>query len=722
MKKNYVLFFILLNLSVFSQSISISPLSAGLTVDQLVNDVFISNNCDLATNIQTQGTCGIGYFTNNNGAFSFQEGIVLRNGTVALTEGSYTGSNLSSTCSGMSDADVQAYSNANGATGTINDVTSLSFDFISASSLFSFDFIFASNEYGQYQCGFGDFFIFLLTDLSTGVTQNLAVVPGTNDPVSVTSIRDNANNNGCASMNPLFFGTYNVGNPNSVMNMRGYTQSMTASAFITPNAPYRIKIAIGDYMDSSFDSAIFIEAGSINNVFNSNCIDDAIKLTAFLDENENGIKEVNEPLFTQGNFVHTLNTGNTSYLSSSFGVNYIVVQDYNDFHDITYQANTSNFTSTNSVSNFQIVQGSGVNEIMFPIVESSSVVDVSVVLSPFVIPVVGSQYKNVVTYTNNGAIVANGTVTYNVSNNVSVLSTTDAGATINPTGFSLNYSNLQPQETRTVEVNLDVLASSSQSINASVQITSDLTETNSSNNQHDLTENISLMPLNSGNYITEAHGYEILVEDFTPSDYLYYTIHFQNQGTSNVANTKIMMTLSGAEFDVNSIETIASSSPFTLKREGGVLEWSLEAVNLYPKMVDEANSVGFLTFKVKPITYYNGLLLSIDALAYFDFDTMPISLGSSWTEFISNLSADQFENENSIVVYPNPFSGYFTVNVGKGNIKEYSIIDINGRVIKKGSIESSIFTIETNTIEAGIYFLLLEGSEGKVVQRKLIKN
>ena len=41
------------------------------------------------------------------------------------------------------------------------------------------DFLFASNEYGEFQCGFSDVFAFLLTDLTTGVTTNIAVVPGT---------------------------------------------------------------------------------------------------------------------------------------------------------------------------------------------------------------------------------------------------------------------------------------------------------------------------------------------------------------------------------------------------------------------------------------------------------------------------------------------------------------------------------------------------------------
>ncbi|WP_146193419.1 choice-of-anchor L domain-containing protein [Flavobacterium sediminis] len=46
--------------------------------------------------------------------------------------------------------------------------------------------------------------------------------------------------------------------------MRGYTIPMTASATVVPNNNYRIKLAIGDYNDNLFDSAVFLEAGSFN--------------------------------------------------------------------------------------------------------------------------------------------------------------------------------------------------------------------------------------------------------------------------------------------------------------------------------------------------------------------------------------------------------------------------------------------------------------------------
>ena len=48
------------------------------------------------------------------------------------------------------------------------------------------------------------FFAFVLTNINTGVSTNLAVIPSTSTPVTVKDIRDAAYNAACASSNPNF--------------------------------------------------------------------------------------------------------------------------------------------------------------------------------------------------------------------------------------------------------------------------------------------------------------------------------------------------------------------------------------------------------------------------------------------------------------------------------------------------------------------------------------
>lgn len=261
MKRVILLIVLFYNFTFYAQGITIDTTSQ--TVPQLVSNILLQNSCFNETNFQFSSHRGIGQFTNTNPNFPIQEGIIIRNGIAKYTEGQYTGLNESTFLTNAGDPDLQNISNASGQTLAINDVAYIQFDFTPLSSSFSFDFLFASNEYGEYQCGFNDIFAFLLTDLSTGVTTNLAVIPNTNIPVSVKTIRSNQYNSGCTSANPNLFGRYNVTNPaGSAINMRGETVLLTASSTVTPNNPYRIKLAIGDYNDANYDSAVFIAGKS----------------------------------------------------------------------------------------------------------------------------------------------------------------------------------------------------------------------------------------------------------------------------------------------------------------------------------------------------------------------------------------------------------------------------------------------------------------------------
>lgn len=256
------LFFLLFITSLsFSQGIVIDTTS--LTIPQLVRTVLMGNSCSNEINFVYSSHRGIGKFTNTNPNFPFANGILIRNGIAKFTQGPYTGNNESTIVNTSRDADLQSISNNNGQTATITDVGFIQFDFTPISNNFSFDFLFASNEYGQYQCGFSDVFAFLLTDLTTNVKTNLAVIPSTSTPVTVKNIRNAAFNSSCLSNNPNLFGRYNVTNPTTApINMRGETLLLRASSPVIPNRTYRIKLAIGDYLDSNFDSAVFIKGGS----------------------------------------------------------------------------------------------------------------------------------------------------------------------------------------------------------------------------------------------------------------------------------------------------------------------------------------------------------------------------------------------------------------------------------------------------------------------------
>ena len=254
----------------FSQPMSVSTTS--YTVPQLVNNVLINSPCVNATNITwSTGTNfgssnGIGYFQNSNPNFPMQGGVVLSTGNILNTPGPNSSILNDGTVAWTGDASLEATLAAAGIPMVSKNASVLEFDFTPISPNFSFDFIFASEEYGNFQCLYSDAFAFLLTNMTTGVTTNLAVIPSTNTPISVVTIRDFLYNSSCPSVNAGYFGSFNGGSgaAGSATNFNGQTKVLTAASVLTAGVPYHIKLVIADRSDPQSDSAIFLSSDSFN--------------------------------------------------------------------------------------------------------------------------------------------------------------------------------------------------------------------------------------------------------------------------------------------------------------------------------------------------------------------------------------------------------------------------------------------------------------------------
>lgn len=246
----------------YAQGIIVDDNSYG---SQALAEMLVNDGCVAIENSSRSSGAAVAYFNANGSDFPLEEGVIIRSGRAKYSEGTYTGNLLSSSLNSNSDPFLEEINNQDGQPTDITDVAFLEFDFVPLSHNFAFNFLFASNEYGEWQCMSSDVFAFLITDLDNGDTENIALVPGTTKPISVKNIRDTAYNPGCNSQNAQYFDTYNVEDPdNSSVNMKGYTSVMTAHSNLTPGHTYRIRLVIGDSNDAKFDSAVFLEAGSFD--------------------------------------------------------------------------------------------------------------------------------------------------------------------------------------------------------------------------------------------------------------------------------------------------------------------------------------------------------------------------------------------------------------------------------------------------------------------------
>jgi gliding motility-associated-like protein len=244
---------------------------------QLVKDVLISsgtNSCVTpnVSNVQvspnlpaTSANRSWGYFHRGTTAFPFKDGIVLATGYVNKAGNSYISTTLGDALQSGSDPDLVAATNPS---GNLNDAVILEFDFVPTSSQVKFNYLFASEEYtGSFPCSFSDAFALLLKPSSGGPYVNMAIVPtpGTG-PVSVTNIHPQNSftgyDMGCGAPNVAFFGGYNTAAIET--NFNGRTVPLTATATVTPGQSYHFKMVLGDALDTSYDSAVFLEGGSFN--------------------------------------------------------------------------------------------------------------------------------------------------------------------------------------------------------------------------------------------------------------------------------------------------------------------------------------------------------------------------------------------------------------------------------------------------------------------------
>lgn len=260
---------------VHSQNPYITVDALTYTHEELVTEILIGSTCATVGNIEsTTGTDfgnlnGIGYFENENPNFPIESGIILMTGDISEAPGP----------AGSPQADggwpgdqqlfnyIQSLGFDPGITG-YRDATIMEFDFTPVTDSVSFNFVFASNEYGEFQCDYSDAFAFFLENQATGTITNLALVPNTPGevPISVTTIRDGAHNLECGSVNPEFFETFYgaSGLPlaDSPINFFGHTVLMQAWSNVTPGTAYRMKLVIADRNDPLYNSAVFIEGGS----------------------------------------------------------------------------------------------------------------------------------------------------------------------------------------------------------------------------------------------------------------------------------------------------------------------------------------------------------------------------------------------------------------------------------------------------------------------------
>ncbi|HLP65319.1 DUF7619 domain-containing protein [Flavobacterium sp.] len=452
-----------------------------------------------------------------------------------------------------------------------------------------------------------------------------------------------------------------------------------------------------------------------------------ITLTAFIDANNNGTFDNNEATFNGGSFVYDINdSGTYNYVTSSTGSYRIIDTTFSNSYDFSYSISpelTSYISNTTTYNNIIITPTSGNQILYFPISVTNPFNDVSIALIPSTQPRPGFTYTNTIVYKNIGVDTSSGLVTFVKDPAVFITDVSQIGTTTTAEGFTYNYTNLAPNETRYIVVTMNVPIIPTVNINDvlinSATITTNTNDIFLTNNNFSNTQIV--VGAYDPNDKMESHGEQILHSTFTSADYLYYTIRFENTGTASAINVSIEDVLDG-NLDENTLSMISASHNYSLKRNGANLKWTFEDILLPPSIPDTTVGKGYVTFRVKPKSGYAiGDIIENTASIYFDFNPAIITNTFS-TEFVAALDRYDF-NYNTVFIAPNPAKTSFEIQL-KNTDEVVALVTINdlvGKTIKTFQSESeSEIIIDVSDLSKGIYLIEISTKNNQKLSKKLI--
>ncbi len=456
-----------------------------------------------------------------------------------------------------------------------------------------------------------------------------------------------------------------------------------------------------------------------------------LRMQAFIDNNNNGIKDADENGFNLGNFsyevnnngvVHILNDADGFYslydenTSNTYYLTFTVAPQYAAYYNLT----TSYYTDV------QVQPGTSVITYNFPVTIVQTYTDLSIHVIPDSSPRPGFNYKNTLVYTNLGnQTVASGNVSFVKDNVVTITNVSQTGTITTPTGFDYTFTNLLPNETRTIEVYMQVpiipVVSLGQNVEASASIlplSGDIDTAN--NNSTNVQEIIGSYDPNDK---MESRGEKILISEFGNNDYLYYTIRFQNTGTAPAEFVRIHDILD-SQLDHNTVEMLRASHNYSLDRVNNSLTWKFDNIMLPATQDDEPASHGYVYFRVKPRPGFQpGDIIPNKASIFFDYNPAIVT-NTFTTEFVSTLGNKE-NNISEFSLYPNPASG--NVNIQLGNISDsiasVKIYDLTGKTIYlKENADGNLITLNINNFSTGAYMVeVITKNNFRSIKKLLVK-
>lgn len=355
----------------------------------------------------------------------------------------------------------------------------------------------------------------------------------------------------------------------------------------------------------------------------------------------------------------------------------------------------------------------------FCIAPTTTANDVAVTFVPLNAARPGFEARYKLVYENVGTTELSGNVELDFDGTlVTFVEATPAETSINGNTISWDYSNLNPFETRTIEVIFDVAEPPVVEQGDVLPYIATINPVSGDAAPDDNVFQLNQIAVNSfdPNDKQVLEGYQVLIED--ADEYLHYVVRFQNMGTASAINVRVQDALD-EKLDWTTFKVLDASHAMETQLVNGSIDFIFDNINLPTATSDPEGSQGFVAFKVKPVsTVQLNDVVANAADIYFDFNAAIVT-NTVFTKFVDVLGVTDFDTLN-VVAYPNPANNILNIQAD-GSVSSIEIMNVLGQTLLTSKGNSNREQIDISGLSAGNYFVRVVVGDGSRVLRVVKK-
>ncbi|MEH6764883.1 MAG: T9SS type A sorting domain-containing protein [Aequorivita antarctica] len=411
---------------------------------------------------------------------------------------------------------------------------------------------------------------------------------------------------------------------------------------------------------------------------------------------------------------------NTTDGTNNFATTTINTGDYN----LTVAENTYTTTVLGLLPYFSLSPAQAVDTFTgfnqtevadFCIAPTTTANDLAVTFVPLTAARPGFEARYKLVYENVGTTQLSGNVELDFDGAlVTFVEATPTETSINGNTISWDYSNLNPFETRSIEVVFDVAEPPVVEQGDVLPYIATINPVSGDAAPDDNVFQLNQIVVNSfdPNDKQVLEGYQVLFENV--DEYLHYVVRFQNMGTASAINVRVQDALE-EKLDWTTLKVLDASHAMETQLVNGTIDFVFDDINLPTAASDPEGSQGFVAFKVRPAsTVQLDDVVANAADIYFDYNAAIVT-NTVFTKFVDVLGVADFE-ALKVVAFPNPANDILNIQA-EGSILSIEIMNVLGQTLLTSKGNSNREQIDISGLSAGNYFVrVVVGDESRVLR------